>query len=84
MIKLKGFKQDHSDSEIGIIDKMNNDETISQTQTQILFNKSDYVKENDQWEIRINPIKKNFKKLYTKGEIHDPIGGISMISPFTF
>lgn len=82
--KLKGYKQSHSLDEKNMIDRMNNGETISQIQTQIIFNKSDYVKENDQWEIRINTIKKNFKKLYTKGDIHESVEGVSKITPFTF
>lgn len=61
------------------IEKMNNGEMLSQEQLQFLINKNDYIRETDQWNIRINRTTKQFKKFYNKGIVSDT----GFITPFT-
>jgi len=58
---------------------MNNDIELKQEQLQFLISKNDYIRQTDQWNIRINTTTKQFKKFYNKGLVSDD----GFITPFT-
>jgi len=71
---LKGYKKVYSDNDVlqsqatnFEISAMLRDETVYQEQDQLLCNKSDFLREGDEFNIRVKKIRKKFVKLYTKG-----------------
>lgn len=63
--KLKGYKNVDQQS----ITTINNGGIITQQQTQFLCNKSDFLRFDKPFNLRLNKIEKKFQKIYTKGVV---------------
>lgn len=87
--KLKGYKKEIDQNEKIIhtadretINKMVNGEVVSQTQSQLLCNKSDYLRNGSEFQIRSTNITKQFVSKYTKGTLQ-PHGDYHLVIPLT-
>jgi hypothetical protein len=69
--------------ETGAIQHMNTGGVYKQTQSQLLCNRSDYLREEHAFNIRPNTVTKRFNKLYTKGVVGEFAGGACGYAPIT-
>jgi hypothetical protein len=76
--KLKGYKKDKNVHDA--IQNMNDGQVVTQTQTHIMFNKNDMMRDGNSFEIRVGEDEKHFKKIYTKG-IVTTVGTTQIITP---
>ncbi len=80
--KLKGYKasKDYNVSQELMTDMVNGS-PVTQTQTQLQCNKSDFMRDGQEFQIRINEVKKSFKSLYTKGVAVETELGYKLVEP---
>lgn len=68
--RLKGYKRS-AGLERKVLVSMYEGESVTQSQTQLLINKTDYLRETDPFQIRLQEVVKGFKMVYTKGTLVD-------------
>ena len=71
IVKLKGYSQKKEKLTYNDMENMNKGVNKSQSQTQFICPKSNYISETDTFSIKSKTIKKSFRKTYTKGIILD-------------